>query len=210
MTSAFAKYGLTACLFSIATALPGRAGDDDQKMLEQMMKQWEKDIRTGLEKNAILKALMAKYPLVVLHSRQFYTQGDYKRSTYSFIYETADETKHGNDVQIQFHNGGRPNTFQFNMLVGQQNLVVDLGKTDFEKNPDPAKIDIDHPGVVSGQALAVEGHVYLERIRDDRGNSFYVLFQIVAVDKDSRYMGFIWRKLPGGAVNKQKTGKKVG
>jgi hypothetical protein len=102
-----------------------------------------------------------------------------------------------------------PNTFVFNMTVGQQNLVVDLGKADFDKDPDPSKISIDHPGVVSGQASALEGHVYLERVRDSRGNSFYVLLQVVAVDKDSRYMGFVWRKLPGGNVVKQKTGEPI-
>ena len=42
--------------------------------------------------------------------------------------------------------------------------------------------------------------MYLERIRDNRGNNFYVLFKIVAVDKDSRYMAFLWRKLLGGKV----------
>jgi hypothetical protein len=45
--------------------------------------------------------------------------------------------------------------------------------------------------------------VYLERVRDDRGNNFYVLFQIVAVDKESRYMAFLWRKLPGGKIVKE-------
>ena len=86
------------------------------------------------------------------------------------------------------------------MLGGQENLVVDLGKTDFEKDPDPAKISIDDPGVMIMLATAVPGHVYLERIRDNRGNNFYVIFQVVAVDPASRYMAFLWRKLPGGRV----------
>ena len=51
--------------------------------------------------------------------------------------------------------------------------------------------------------LAVEGKVYLERVRDTEGNNFYVLFQVIAVDKDSRYMAFLWRKLPGGKVVKR-------
>jgi hypothetical protein len=167
------------------------------------MEQWEKDIRTRLEKDARLKALAAKYPLVLLHSRALYAGGDYKRSAYSFIHESADEAKHRNDVQVLFHNGGNPNTFGVNMAVGQQNLVVDLGAVDFEKGPDPAKISIDQPGVLSGEVKAVEGHVYLERVRDGRGNNFYVLFQIVAVDKESRYMAFLWRKVPGGKVVKE-------
>jgi hypothetical protein len=102
-----------------------------------------------------------------------------------------------------FHNGGNPKTFAFNMVVGQQNLVADLGEAEFGKDPDPAKISIDQPGVFSGEAKAVEGHVYLERVHDDRGNKFYVLLRIVAVDKDSRYMAFVWRKLPAGKVVKQ-------
>ena len=183
---------------------------DDEDPIERLIKQWDKQIRSSMQEDAKLKALAAKYPLVVLHSRHFYCQGDYKKSAYSFIYETADKAKHGSDVQILFHNGGKPNTFQFNMVVGQQNLVVDLGKVDFAKDPDPSKISIDHPGVASGQANAFEGHVYLERVRDDRGNSFYVLFQIVAVDKESRFMAFVWRKLPGGSVVKEKTGKRIG
>jgi hypothetical protein len=166
------------------------------------MQQWGKDIRARLKKDAKLNKLAAKHPLVILHSRALYAGGDYKRSAYSFIHESADEGKHRNNVQILFHNGGDPNTFQFNMTAGQQNLVVDLGKTDFAKNPDPAKVSIDQPGVLSGEGKAVEGHVYLERVRDDRGNNFYVLFEIVAVDPASRYMAFLWRKLPGGkAVN---------
>jgi hypothetical protein len=166
------------------------------------MEQWEKDIRARLEKDAKLKALAAKHPLVVLHSRALYCAGDYKESAYSFVHESADEAKHRNNVQLLFHNGGNPNTLVFNMAVGQQNLVVDLGEADFGKDPDPAKISIDQPGVSAGDAKAVAGHVYLERVRDDRGNNFYVLVQVVAVDRDSRYMAFLWRKLPGGKVVK--------
>jgi hypothetical protein len=189
----------------LATAiLPlGSAAEDEKQPVEPLLRQWEKEIQGRLKKDRKLKALAAKHPLVILHSRARYANGDYKRSAYSFIYESADEGKHRNNVQILFHNGGNPNSFEFNMVVGQQNLVVDLGKADFGKNPDPAKISIDQPGVLSGEGKAVEGHVYLQRVRDDRGNNFYVLFQVVEVDKDSRYMAFLWRKLPGGKVGKQ-------
>jgi hypothetical protein len=186
-----------------------RLRGDDPDPVEQLTKHWEKEVRTRLEKDDKLKTAL-KHPLVILHSRALYAQGDYKRSAFSFIHESADETKHGNDVQLLFHNGGTPNTFVVNMVVGQQNLIVDLGKTDFAKDPDPAAINIDDRRVVGGAAHAREGHVYLERVRDGRGNSFYVLFQIVAVDRESRYMGFIWRKLPGGTVTKQKGGKRIG
>jgi hypothetical protein len=200
---------IAAAAFAVLSA-PAIAGDDEKDPVETMMKDWEKQIRSNLQKDGNLRALAAKYPLVVIHSREIYAQGGYKRSVYSFVYESSDEAKHGNDVQIQFHNGGKPNTFQWNMTVGQQNLVVDLGKADFNKDPDPAKISIDHPGVLTGQADALEGHVYLEHVRDHRGNSFYVVLQVVAVDKESRYMAFIWRKLPGGSIVKQKSGKRIG
>lgn len=56
----------------------------------------------------------------------------------------------------------------------------------------------------SSPCLAVEGHVYLLRIRDAKGNRFYVLLKVAAVDIHSRYMAFLWRKLPGGKVIKDK------
>jgi hypothetical protein len=199
--------GAGALAFFATAILPlGSPAEDKKQPVDRLLQQWEKEIKGRLKKDAKLKALAAKYPLVVLHSRARYAGRDYKRSAYSFIYESAAEDaedKHRNNVQVLFHNGGNPNTFQFNMQVGQQNLVVDLGKAKFGRNPDPAKISIDQAGVLSGAAKAVEGHVYLERVRDDRGNNFYVLFQIVAVDKDSRYMAFLWRKLPGGKIVKQ-------
>ncbi|MSU80196.1 MAG: hypothetical protein EXS16_19150 [Gemmataceae bacterium] len=66
-------------------------------------------------------------------------------------------------------------------------------------NPDPSKITVDHPGIVPGGEInAVEGEIFLQRVRDDKGNDFFVIFQIVAVDPYSRYMAIIWRPLPGG------------
>ncbi len=183
----------------------GPASGDAKPNVDALTKRWEKEIRARLEKDAKPKLLAAKHPLVVLHSRTLYFgDGEYKKSAYSFIHESTDKAKHGNDVQILFHNGGTPQTFNFNMLGGQDNLVVDLGEVDFTKDPDPTKISIDHPGVMTGGvAKAVEGHVYLERVRNNRGNNFYVLFQVVAVDTDTRYMAFLWRKLPGGKVVKE-------
>lgn len=196
----------SAIILLTGALLPaGRAPADDKQPIEMLMQTWEKQVRNRLETDDKLKPLAAKYPLVVLHSRQLYAKGNYKESAYSFICQTTDVKTHRNDVQIQFHNGGTPNTFLFNMTGGQENLVVDLGRADFTKDPDPAKISIDHPGLAVMIAKAVEGHVYLERIRDNRGNSFYVLFQIVAVDNDSRYMAFLWRTLPGGKIVLPKT-----
>jgi hypothetical protein len=53
------------------------------------MQQWEKDVRARLDKDAKLKALAAKHPLVVLHSRALYAGGDYGQSAYSFIHESG-------------------------------------------------------------------------------------------------------------------------
>ena len=68
--------------------------------------------------------------------------------------------------------GGR--SFDFNY---GDNLFVDLGETDFSKNPDPLKISIDDISVFPwGVDKAVHGHVYRSSIHD-RGNHFYVYFR---------------------------------
>ena len=192
--TASAAFFLTAVGLAIGPALA-----DDKQAAKPPMQQWEKQVRKRLDTDDKLKALATKYPLVVLHSRHLYAGGDYKQSAYSFICQSADPKIHRNQVHLLFHNGGIPKTFEFNMSVGQQNLVVDLGPADFKKDPEPAKISIDDAGV-GVVAKAVEGHVYLERIRDNHGNNFYVLLQVVAVDRDSRYMAFLWRLLPGGKI----------
>lgn len=171
-------------------------------MIDNLLERWEKQVRAQIDKNAGLKTLTSKHPLVMLHSRRF-AGGNYFKSAYSFVEETADENKHRNYVHILFDNGGDNNTFNINMTVGQRNLVVDLGAIDFTKDPDPRKVDPDSDNFwVPDGCKVVEGHVYLERVRDDAGNKFYVLMKVVAADKDSRYMGFIWRRLPGGKVMK--------
>jgi hypothetical protein len=169
-----------------------------------MMKRWEKDTRARLQQDERLRRLAAKYPLALLHSRHLYAGGDYKRSAYSFIYGTGDDKQHSGNAQLLFHNGAHPNTLWFNLHVGDQHLVVDLGAVDFEKDPKPAAISIDAPGVCTGHVKVFLGHVYLERVRDDRGNNFYVVFQVVAVDPRSRYVAFLWRRLPGGTLVRPK------
>ena len=173
------------------------------KMATELIAGWEVTVKKKLNDNASLKAQAEKYPLVLLHTRR-YAGGRYLQSTYSFLYETADEAKHFNDVQLQFDNGAGENTFGVNMVVGQENRVADLGKIDFTKDPDPAKIGADgEPNWSSKECKAQEGHVYLEEVKDDRGNHFYVIFQVIATDKESRFLAFIWRKLPGGTVVKR-------
>ena len=192
---------LTSTVF-LAWPRPNSGSSQEQKKadIDALMKQWEKDVREQMEKTASLKALAAKYPLVVLHSRALYAGGGYLRSGYDFVLETSDPSKHINQVQLTFHNGGEPCNFIF-----APNLLVDLAKWDFSKDPDPLKISIDDPSVLSTLVeKPVVGHVYLQRIHDDWGNHFYVLFQVVAVDKDSRYMAFIWRRLPGGKLVKER------
>jgi tetratricopeptide (TPR) repeat protein len=152
-------------------------------MIRGLLATWEGEVRDKVREAPPLKALTEKYPLVILHSRR-YASGGYGHSAYSFVYETADEARHKNDVQLLFDNGNRSCTFELNMMVGQQNLVVDLGRVDFTRDPDPRKLDPDSDTFwVPDGCKAVEGHVYLERIRDSRGNKFYILFQCLAVEK---------------------------
>ncbi len=180
-----------------------RAGIAAEDKPKPMMKEWEQAVRAKIARDDKLKMLAAKYPLVLLHARVPYATGGYGHSAFSFIYESSEEEKHGNYVQIVWGNGGSiKNRFETNMLVGLKNLVADLGKVDFEKPPELQRITIDHPGLAD-YGIASEGHVYLERVREPDGNNFYVLFQVVAIDRDGRYMAFLWRKLPGGKIVKR-------
>jgi hypothetical protein len=173
------------------------------EMTTSLLAEWEGTVKKKMNDDASLKGLAAKYPLVVLHTRR-YAGGDYLQSTYSFLYETTVEAKHFNDVQLQFDNGTGKNTFEINMVVGQENRVADLGQIDFTKDPKPANIGADaRTQWCSKECRAQDGHVYLEEVKDDRGNHFFVVFQVVATDKDSRFLAFLWRKLPGGTVVKR-------
>jgi hypothetical protein len=136
--------------------------------------------------------------VVLLHSRRYTPGGGYLQSTYSFVYETADEGKHYNDVQLQFDNGGGDRTFQVNMVTNQKNTVVDLGNVDFTTDPDQTKADVEGPDRQPHEA--VQGHVYLEKVEDTNGNRFFVVFKVLAVDEQSRYIAFVWRRLPGGKI----------
>jgi len=166
-------------------------------MLPVLMPIWEKTVRERIARDPALKPLAAKYPVVLLHSRRYVERG-YLQSTYSFIYETADERKHYNDVQLQFDNGRGDRTFQVNMVTNQKNTVVDLGNVDFNVNPSQTKADFEGPD--REQHEAVDGHVYLEKVEDTNGNRFFVLFKVLAVDEQSRYIAFVWRCLPGGKI----------
>jgi tetratricopeptide (TPR) repeat protein len=162
---------------------------------------WKETVNERIAKDAVLKTLVFKYPLVHLHSRRF-AGGSYLQSAYSFLYEGMDANKHFNDVQLLFDNGQRAQKFDLNMVTGQTNRVADLGAVDFEKNPDPATIGKKQ--WQAEQCKAVDGHVYLENVKDDRGNDFFVALKVIAVDKESRYVSFIWRRLPGGSTVKRK------
>jgi hypothetical protein len=81
---------------------------------------------------------------------------------------------------------------QVNMVTNQKNTVADLDNVDF--NVDPVMKDARPEGSARDEALAVSGHVYLEKVEDTNGDRFFVLFKVVAVD------GFIWRRLPGGKI----------
>lgn len=191
-------------LYNYAYNRPNRQRIEDEwrEMIDTLLKRWEKDVKAKIDKDAGLKALAAKYPLVILHSRR-YAGGQYFKAAYSFIEETVDEDKHQNRVHILFGNGGEPNSFSINMQTDQRNLIVDLGAIDFTQDPDPKKVDPDSDHFWMPDGEAVEEHVYLERVRDDSGNKFYVLMKVIASDKDGRYMAFVWRRLPGGKVVKR-------
>jgi hypothetical protein len=169
------------------------------RMVAGLMPVWEKEVRKKIDRNPAMKKMAAKYPLILLHSRRF-AGGRYLQSCYSFIYESSDEKKHFNDVQLLFDNGGGNRTFQVNMVGNQKNSVTDLGEADFEADP----LKTRHPiKVAHDSETAIANHVYLEKVEDDRGNSFLVVFQVIAVDPGSRYMAFVWRRLPGGKIVRQ-------
>jgi tetratricopeptide (TPR) repeat protein len=173
------------------------------EMVAHLLAGWRDTVKPKTDNDPALKKLVSKHPLVLLHSRR-YAGGGYLQSAHSFLYETTVERKHYNDVQLLFDNGLR-NTFDLNMVVGQKNRVADLGTVDFEKSPDLKKIKADDKiQWQSDVCKAIEGHVYLGNVRDDSGNNFFVLFQVVAVEKDSKYVAFVWRRLPGGKVVKQR------
>ena len=174
------------------------------EMVSHLLSAWRDTVKTKTDNDPALKKLVSKHPLVLLHSRR-YAGGGYLQSAYSFLYETTIERKHYNDVQLLFDNGRRDRTLSVNMVVGQENRVADLGTVDFEKNPDLAKVAADKKVPWSSDSCeAVERHVYLENVKDDRGNNFFVLFQVVAVEKDGKFVAIVWRCLPGGKVVKQR------
>jgi tetratricopeptide (TPR) repeat protein len=160
---------------------------------------------TTVAKDDALKKLTQKYPLVMMHSRSL-SPGDYVQAAYSFIYESSDEDKHGNNVQLLYYDaphGVLKPEFHIRMLNGQQNQIIDLGRADFEKDPDPKKITLGEGANWKTETIdAVAGHVYLERVRDRFGNDFYVVFQVVDIDPQGLWVAIVWRKLPGGKVVK--------
>jgi tetratricopeptide (TPR) repeat protein len=173
-------------------------------MAARLVATWRQAVMARAEKDTSLKALVTKYPLVVLHSRR-YADGAYLQSAYSFIDRTADQDKHRNGVQLLFDNGGRQPTFGINMVTTQKNAVAELKGADFNKDPDPEKLAAD-PKIrwLTYECQARAGEVYLERVQDATGTRFFVLFEVVAVDRDSRYVAFVWRRLPGGKLVPQK------
>lgn len=193
---------LKAASQQVAPSEPDNEETDEQDELSDLLSTWTDEVFQTVARDESLKRIVSKYPPVVLHSRHLFSSaiaGRYRQSSYSFNYGTWIERKHGNDVQLQFHNGGESASFQVNMVGGQHNLVRDLGPVDFEEDPDLTKLDTDHPSWKTiGKAMP--GHVYHLTVRDDAGNSFHVLFMVVAVDSESKYMAFCWRMLPGGKV----------
>jgi hypothetical protein len=193
----------SACLVTIfALVIPGAAIAQEkkpvsEKTINQLMQTWDKEVKARVSKDKALKPLVAKHHLVILHSASKYSAGDASQSGYSFVQETALIKVHERFTDLIFHTEAGPPTFRCTSC-----LVVKLGMVDFEKNLDLSKISIEHPGIViDNDPAAIEGHVYLQRIRYGPDNDFFVLIRVVAVDKDARYMAFVWRMLPGGKRN---------
>jgi hypothetical protein len=171
---------------------------EKKETIEQLMPKWEKDVKDRMSRDPRLRVLAAKYPLVLLHSEKLYTDGrTLGRSAYSFIHESTDEKVFKEGAQMVFHDYLMPANFR---CFGRDVLVVRLEATDFEQKIEPAKIPINHPGILTHvfPIDVAEGETYLQRIRDEKGNNFYVVFQVVALDGQCRYMAFLWRTLPGG------------
>lgn len=191
------------CLLKLAVAAVASmalAGDikpaADESAMKSRIREWEQAVGDKMAADPVLKPLAAKYPLIVLPSRRHYGWSDY--CGFSFIYETTDWQK-SLDHDLEF-DGGRALSFVTNFTIGQQNLITNLGNVDFEKDPDLKKVDIDGDGFWANQSTVVQGHVYLQRVRNGWGTEFFVLFKVVALGKDHEYMAFVWRKLPGGKV----------
>jgi hypothetical protein len=173
------------------------------EMVDRLVSGWKTTVKANADNDPALKKLLSNHSWVLLHSRRYAGSG-YLQSAYSFLYETMQEAKHYNDVQILFDNGRRDSNFYVRMVVGQMNRVVDLGTMDFEKNPDITMIGLKGKNQWSSdECKAVEGHLYLLNVKDDQGNDFFVLFKAIAVEKDSKYFAFVWRRLPGGTIVKK-------
>jgi hypothetical protein len=200
-SSGFLQCSILALLAVSSSGVPLDAAPDDAKESEARQRgfeAWKNLVEERIAAEPGLKALAVKYPVVHLCSVSFLDD----HSGYSFILETADRGKHRHHVQLRFHNGGDPKSFDVNPMIHQNNLFIDLGKIDFEQDPDPKRF---HPKDhwLRTRGIASEEHVYLVRIQDARGNHFHVLFQVLAMDRKSRYLSFVWRKLPGGQVNRE-------
>ena len=181
-------------------------------MADGLLADYGKIVKDKIAKKPQFVALAKEFPLVVLHTRR-YAGGYYQRSAYSFSAESSKEEDHGNGVQLLFDNSNVDqqkmdvygNVILVNNVGNQSNRIVNLGKVDFKNDPDPKKVLPKRwwKRWSSEQVKAAEGEVYLEHCADTTGNDFYVLFQVVAVEPESRYLGFVWRRLPGGTVVKR-------
>ena len=173
--------GILTCSYCTAR------GDE---VLDAQMRGWETQVRERIAKDDKLRASANTGRLALLSSRK--GKSDLNKTSYSFVHGSNELALHGNDVQIIFEGGHRtPGCF-----VIRPQLMVDLGKGDFAADPDPKKVPVTHAGLIVAEGIAREGHLYLQRVIDRRGNDFYVLIEMVAVDPKDRYIAFIWRRLP--------------
>jgi hypothetical protein len=165
-------------------------GEMPDKALDKLRAQWADEVRRRYAKDEVVSVKLREHDLVVLASRRQY--GD-ARSGWDFKGIGSFEQPF-----LMFHNGPLARPWAY--ATGSNNdhsYLLDLGKADFDKDPNLALLAINHPHLGYHMEMK-DGHVYLMQIRDNAGTHFYVVFQVLAADPKCRYLAFIWRRLPGG------------
>jgi hypothetical protein len=137
-----------------------------------------------LLKNEKLKPLAEKYSLVFLAEVpvEGTKVGPGEAVTTQTGFNFTRETTVSAGAEIQFL--GFDKKFFDIRTTEPRNFIADLLEHEFEKNPDPEKISIDHAGISGSGVHAIERHVYFQHINTRSGSDFYVFFQVVAVEKN--------------------------
>jgi hypothetical protein len=175
------------------------AGECDL-MVAELMVNWEQSLRKKGLSDPNLKALLAQYPLVLLNSRRFARANSNSHWAYSFVCQSADKAVHRNDVQVSFEPfGDGSEHLRVYLVVGQRNVIADLGDADFVSGPAIAAKVMAQPTRGSKTAPVKQGHLYLEHVLDNRGSDFLVLIKVVALGDQQDYVAFVWQRIDKAA-----------